>query len=100
MNLFYFRYTLLSAAKRPSCQAISEVICAGSSVGAPVISNDSEFNSSIIPDLTEVSEVDGKEIFDQGTKEVEELGKEDLALKVMKEDPGTSNCLTNFYCLV
>ena len=57
------------------------------------------FNSSNITDPIEVSEVDGK-IFDQETTEVEESGKEDLALKVKMKDPGTSKCLTNFYCLV
>ena len=67
--------------------------------GVLFVSNECEFKSSNVTDSTDVSEVDRKNIFDQETKEVEESGKEDLALKV-KKDPGTSNCLTNFYCLV
>ena len=98
-KLFYFRSTLLSAAKRPSCQATSDVICAGSSGGFNLFQMNKS-NSSTVTDVNEVSEVDEKKSSTKKQTEVEELGKEDLALKVMKEDPGTSNCLTNFYCLV
>ena len=79
-NYFYFRYTLLRAAKRPSCQAISEVISVGSSGGLHLF-HELGFNSSNVTGINEVSEVDGKTIFDQETTEVEELEKKTWHLR-------------------
>ena len=65
-NLFYFRSTLLSTAKRPSCQSISNDLCR-LECGVLVISYERGFNSSNVTDPTDVSEVDGKDCFDQET---------------------------------